>query len=403
MSSATLGFAHLWAPRRRPDPAPAAPAVVAAGTSRIPSLDGLRGLSIALVVAFHALNTATRGRTGHDYDGPLKYVLNGGLGVTVFFVISGFLITHLLLRETARTGAVDLVDFYVRRTFRIWPAFFAYLAAIAVLHWTRVVGIAERDVVAAGLFAFNYAPHVGNAWVGQSWSLCVEEQFYLLWPALLLWAGRRRATLTAVAIVLAVPVVRYAEVRWLPGRGYWVSHLWQQGHTRMDSIMVGCLVALLGDHPRFRSAVARAFAWRAHVAALAWLFVGWAVLDRFAPPAVRLGIGYSLEAVAAAVMLIWAVQHPATPAGRLLNSRPLAHLGRISFSLYLWNVAFCIPLNHTWTGRFPFNVLCALAVAEASYAGVERPFLALRQRWSGRPRGPRPTRRPAAGLVLAAA
>ena len=96
---------------------------------RVPSLDGLRAISIAMVVGFHVFNKTIRAQTGHDYEGLWLNLLNGHLGVSVFFVISGFLITHLLLRERNKTGRIDLTKFYIRRTFRIWPAFSATSAS----------------------------------------------------------------------------------------------------------------------------------------------------------------------------------------------------------------------------------------------------------------------------------
>ena len=135
---------------------------------RIASLDGLRAISIALVVGYHAINAATQVKSHRDYAGPWEHLFNGGLGVSIFFVISGFLITHLLLREMRKSGTISLKVFYSRRTFRIWPAFFFYLGIVVLLYWMHVFGIARRDVVAAGAFVFNYVPHVGNPLVAVS-------------------------------------------------------------------------------------------------------------------------------------------------------------------------------------------------------------------------------------------
>src|ERR1700722_8365542 len=173
---------------------------------RIASLDGLRAISIALVVGYHAINAATQVKSHRDYVGPWEHLFNGGLGVSIFFVISGFLITHLLLREMKKSGTISLKDFYIRRTFRIWPAFFFYLGIIVLLYWMHLIGIARRGVVAAGAFVYNYVPHVGNPLVAHSWSLSVEEQFYLFWPVVLLALGSRRATVIALIIVLVCPM-----------------------------------------------------------------------------------------------------------------------------------------------------------------------------------------------------
>ena len=132
-------------------------------SGRIPSLDGLRAVSIALVVGYHVLNAQTQVQLHHDYEGPWRHLFSGGLGVSIFFVISGFLITHLLLREMEKTKTISLIDFYIRRTFRIWPAFYFYLGIIIALHAMNVIGIARRDVVAAG-FVFWYAASAIRWW-----------------------------------------------------------------------------------------------------------------------------------------------------------------------------------------------------------------------------------------------
>lgn len=354
---------------------------------RIPSLDGLRAVSILMVIGMHWINAVTRRRTDADYSGPWSMLLDGDLGVSIFFGISGFLITHLLMRERDRTGTVDLKAFYVRRAFRLWPAFFLYLAVIAALHVGGVFWVGIRNLLAAATFTFNYVPRVGSWWVGHSWSLSVEEQFYLAWPLAVLLLARRSAGWLAVGLILGVPFVRLAEVLCLPNANFFVTHLPQMVHTRVDSLMFGCAAALFYGHPSFQRVVATCERWGVTAAALVYLVVSPEALN-LCPWFVQAPLAYSVQAACIALLLLWAVRHADGPVGRFLNGRAMVHLGQVSFSLYLWQQLFFGSLNHTWTGRFPANVLSALLLAELSFFFVERPSLRLRDRVMGHPRKP---------------
>jgi peptidoglycan/LPS O-acetylase OafA/YrhL len=168
----------------------------------------MRAVSIALVLLSHA--SATRGAPAW-LGRALPAVGAGNLGVRVFFVISGLLITRLLLREQRRTGGVALGAFYLRRTFRIFPAYYVFLGALvaaAALGWRAPVP--ELALLHAATYTTNYS--LIETWVvGHTWSLSVEEQFYLLWPPLLAWAGGRAAFLVARGFVLLAPAIRLAR------------------------------------------------------------------------------------------------------------------------------------------------------------------------------------------------
>jgi peptidoglycan/LPS O-acetylase OafA/YrhL len=352
---------------------------------RIPSLDGLRALSIASVVGYHWLDATVRARTHHDYDGPWKAIFSGELGVSVFFVISGFLITHLLLRERERSGTINLPAFYLRRSFRIWPAFFFYLVVLLGLRETGRIWFHIRDWVTAATFTFNYLSPRGSWWVGHSWSLSVEEQFYLLWPLAVLLLSCRAAGHAAIALLAVVPMVRLAEVAWLPGDNVLVEGISKMTHNRLDTLMFGCCVALLYERPRFQRFVDGCDRWGATLLAAAYLPASFWIESRVPNPW-RLAFGYTAQGACITLVLLWVVRHADRPLGRALNWRPLVHLGHISFSLYLWQQLFFVSLNHSWTGRFPFNLLMAIAMAELSFHAIERPFLALRDRVMNRRR-----------------
>ena len=159
-----------------------------AGDSRLPSLDGLRAISIFLVLLGHAGGT----------HGLVRLDLGIGdyahLGVVVFFVISGFLITRLLLSEHAKKGQVSLQRFYTRRALRLFPASYTYIACITLLWLSGILHLEPRDLWHAVTYTVNYLP--GRTWqVGHLWSLSVEEQFYLLFPVLLILLCRPKVLL----------------------------------------------------------------------------------------------------------------------------------------------------------------------------------------------------------------
>jgi peptidoglycan/LPS O-acetylase OafA/YrhL len=338
---------------------------------RLPSLDGLRAVSITMVVACHAAKVLS---ADHHVPGLGLFRAFGPLGVTVFFVISGFLITTLLLEELRRSGEIRLSAFYGRRAFRILPAYWAFLAGVFVLTCS---GLVENPPTAFGRALFFVSDYAStHTWsLGHSWSLSVEEQFYLLWPAALVALGPRRARTLALALVVGSPLIRLGSYLWTPELRGAIGNML---HTRVDALMIGCLLALLRQE---RHAV------------LGWATRRWAgaaaagVLLLLAPAAtVELGgiyqlvAGYSLEAIAAGVLVQWAIENSGTLAGRALNVRWIAAIGSLSYSLYLWQEPLLDPHAHLSAAWLPVRIALAFGLAWGSYRFIEQPFLALRAR-----------------------
>ncbi|MFT3915091.1 MAG: acyltransferase [Anaeromyxobacteraceae bacterium] len=340
---------------------------------RVPSLDGLRAVSIACVLVAHSFFAAGR---EHPESVPIALLENlGPLGVTLFFGISGFIITTLLAREQARRGRISLGEFYLRRAFRILPPLWVYVAAVALLAPPPPEGAFRHTL----LFLTDYLR--AGWWLGHTWSLSVEEQFYLLWPATLAVAGRRGVRV-ALLVLLASPVIRSVHHLLSP----WES-LSFMFHARMDALAVGCLVALergrlLGPAPS--RALATAASGPAALLSAAFLAVASPLLVLRFHGWYEYPVRYTLEALAVASILVWALRNPASAVGRLLNLPAVAHVGVLSYSLYLWQQPFFSgEARNLALGRFPLNVLAALAVAELSYRLVERPALGLRDRVLG--------------------
>ncbi len=324
---------------------------------------------------------------------------NGPLGVSVFFVISGFLITHLLLREQNKSGRISLGGFYMRRFFRIMPAYFSFLGVVVLLRHWHAIAIPTHNLVAAALFITNYFPRPTTEWVGHTWSLSVEEQFYLFWPLTLAVFGRLGAKRMALALLLVTPVIRAISFFAAPHGALFFTRIPFLLHTRVDSLMFGCATALYYSHEGFQRFLRGIFDRKLHWAAFAFLFVVSPYLEVWSEPASKHEVfsqpylalgGYTVEGACIVLLIVWAVQNVQSPVGRFLNWGPVVHVGLISYSLYLWQQLFLIDPDQAAARLFRIGpsaglgrLLLAVAVAECSYWVVERTFLKLRERLVG--------------------
>jgi peptidoglycan/LPS O-acetylase OafA/YrhL len=342
-------------------------------SGKIPYLDGLRGYSILTVVVLHVTHSL---QVPH-WMVPLVLLFgNGVLGVDIFFVISGFLITTLLLREWDQTGSISLRGFYERRVARIFPAAYTYITAVAVLTLLGFLQLHWGAFFAASFFSWNYGTFL-NLVAGSRdaevfnhfWSLSLEEQFYLIWPSCLLLCGRPRSRVIALLVVAAIPCVRVASYLLFPK-----SHdqLTQMFHTGVDQIFWGALVALAyADGALQRWAKNR---W------LGWLTLGYAFIVIF----VLAGADLSVHAIGrfvaptayssfAALLLIWLLSGNTGIVRAVLEWKPLRWVGVISYSLYVWQQLFLAPRSPL-RPPFPLNVACALLAAVLSYYLLESPL-----------------------------
>ncbi len=351
------------------DARPDAPAPDRGPRGYIPVLDGLRAVSIGLVLVGHFL----------DREGAVEVGFRlSSTGVSVFFVVSGYLITLLLLREERRDGSIGLKKFYIRRVLRIFPAFYTYLIAVAALAAAEIIPRPPwHDYVASILYVRNISGRSQET--GHLWSLSLEEQFYLIWPtAMILIAARRR--LGAVAASIAAFTAWRAFLVATGRTNWWLIYI--RPDQRMDTILVGCGLALLVGGARFerlsRSALERPWFAAAAVAALAaWLVVAWSI-----PYA--LVVEHTTIAALIACLVHWLIRSPGA-VSRALQWRPMLFLGRLSYSLYLWQQLFFAqrapdgpPIDRV--RHFPIDLALTFGCALASYYWVERPFLALKER-----------------------
>jgi peptidoglycan/LPS O-acetylase OafA/YrhL len=319
---------------------------------RIPSLDGLRAISITLVILGHLA------KWKHASIDAIGFY--GELGVQVFFVLSGYLITNLLLREYNHSSTIGLRNFYIRRAYRIFPAAFVFLAVVVTLYWRQT---RWYHVAAAVFYVANM--DLSRPWIfGHLWSLSIEEQFYLLWPfAVKKW--HRHKTAILLSVFLFTPVFRtvlYAFKVHGPLAG--------SLPVQADPLAIGCLLAIFA--PRMRQIKGY----------LALTMLGLAIVIPVFPAtsAARtlfmLFVLRPLLDVCLAGLVLHVIQVPY----RVLNWTPVAWLGKISYSVYLWQQLFCSNPNLHFGYAL---VLPTLACACLSYYLVERPMLRLRE-WRSR-------------------
>lgn len=318
---------------------------------RIPSLDGLRAISITLVILSHLVKWK---HVSLDVIGSY-----GALGVFVFFVLSGYLITNLLLREYERSGTVSLRDFYIRRAFRILPAALVFLTVVSVLYWHEMRWF---HIAAALLYVANM--DLTRPWIfGHLWSLSIEEQFYLLWPfAVKKWYRNR--TLIVLCAFLATPIFQTALYAFRVHNGMSASL-----PVYSSQLAIGCLLAIVGPRiPRIPGYIALAMV-------AAFIFIPWYPAITPARTVFMLFVLGPILHVSVAGIVLHVIQVPY----RVLNWSPVVWLGKISYSLYLWQELFCS--NAAFRSGYVL-VLPALACACLSYYLVEQPMLRLREKLS---------------------
>ncbi len=299
---------------------------------------------------------------------------HGNIGVTIFFALSGFLITKLLLNEESTTGQINLRKFYIRRGLRILPPAYVYLAAISAFTLLGLLHVRRTSVVWSALFLGNF--HVCANETAHFWSLGVEEQFYLVWPLLVvLLPGRSRLPFATSLLVLnfiwkGLNYHRYGDE---------VSQY--RFDINCDALLASCCLALARQVPSLLTACRSRFLQNPCTPVVAILlivagFIPHLENQTFVRALVETGTG-----VLIAIVINYVVEDHANLATRLLNAPAIVWLGKLSFSLYLWQQVFCFTRpRDTIVGQFPLNILLAFLAAVASYHLIEIPMLRLRRR-----------------------
>lgn len=335
-------------------------------TARIGALDGWRGTAILLVLIDHA------GELSHA-SWFHKVTRVGATGVGIFFALSGFLITSLLLSEQGKTGRIHLARFYTRRVFRIVPSVLAFLLTLLCLRHWGFLQVTNLQVFSS-LFLFRNYIHSdwGTGWyTAHFWSLMVEEHFYLVWPLLLLLTRANLKVLTGVAVLVAAWRAVSFHFHLLPGP-------WAPGRTdvRIDALLWGCILAIVLSRPEWKQRLKRILS--------GWLMSVLVLVDIFS----NLGNGqhnYSFyEPIILALLVVWPILHQDSALRSTLDWRGLTLIGKVSYSLYIWQQLWMLfpgaPMPFPRLQAFPINVLMALICGVFCYFAVETPFIDL-GRW----------------------
>ncbi|MXV16026.1 acyltransferase family protein [Hufsiella ginkgonis] len=353
--------------------------------NRIKSLDGLRAISIILVLIGHCRPTMPPVLA----QSLLFDILPGGaLGVNIFFVISGYLITRLLIAEKNKTGRNSLKQFYLRRILRIFPVFYLYILVIILLKVFFMPDIINgfTTVAVAGLYLWNYAVFfhfdpgpIGGWFLGHFWSLAMEEQFYLLWPlAFVLAASLKKLKKAVVVIILLMPVIRVGSYFLVPMIRPEIGLML---HTAGDYILTGCLGALIEMSPEFEARYLKYVKSKLIViVAFFCLLVIDPVLTHYFAGAYNLSVGMSANNLFILIILFWSMYVPSW-FQRMLNKKLMVRIGLLSYSLYIWQQLILTPHMDTWLNKFPQNLVVVFLIALLSYHVVEKPVLRLKERF----------------------
>jgi peptidoglycan/LPS O-acetylase OafA/YrhL len=356
---------------------------------RLASLDGWRAVAILMVLGNHSTFAAGFPNGLNNF---WIWFFDGGLGVRFFFVISGFLITWLMILERDKNGSVNLREFYIRRCLRILPVYFAFLGVLAVL---QLIGFLKQNWISwIGNLTFTKDFFVGDPFSGHLWSLSVEEQFYLVWPSIFILLVRtNKIQLATKVLVFAISIVPFFRLfgaaypeRFAPLFGI------ESPLLCFDSLAFGCACAIL--YARKREAIERHFKTQSVlVVAVALMLILFPhivtrleqiQIQNFTLNFVMIEFGNSLQALGFSILLLHSVVAPGWSFYRILNWAWVRQIGILSYSLYIWQQLFWRPpqnwqLNHIWW--MGLWIIPLFVVAAISYYGLERPFLKLRNRY----------------------
>jgi peptidoglycan/LPS O-acetylase OafA/YrhL len=347
----------------------------------LPTLDGWRAIAISAVIVYHVTHSfwmaSSRTFPGAKFYSRASW---GAYGVDIFFAISGFLICSRLIEEYKRNHDLSLPSFYVRRVFRIIPPALCYLSVLFLFSGRESLNCRPSDLLSSLLFFRNYIPAITvREWNPTShfWSLSVEEHFYLLWPGLLATAGIRRARILVVPLALGIALWRAMapHVDIFPG-----VYLWSRTDVRLDGLLWGCWTALILEKEQTKIALTR------FISPIALLVLGPAVLLCVL---LKSPLASAVLAFLLPFILLTTVLHPESTFGRVLEWWPIRWLGRISYSVYLWQQLFLSPTMFAYPIRIallrlPLILTAILACSAASFFLIEQPMIEMGRRLARR-------------------
>jgi len=353
----------------------------------VPALDGMRAVAILVVIIYHL-----------EWLMPQlhPYVKGGFLGVDIFFVLSGFLITSILLSEREKTGTIGLKNFYIRRCLRLIPAFWLFLIGIYFFgsyllpRFQASLVYGRNDFLYALTYSMNWFSATNPGYdsnLNHSWSLAIEEQFYIIWSLVLFkafsekWKHRQIFFLT-LGLIALLCISRAVRASF----GTDTRVLYYSTDTRIDSLLIGCAASMLFVWKILPDNVVKRGWFR--LLLLASVSSALVALFTFSHEDIGLYIaGLPVFTMAVAVMIYWLAVSENTSIHMILENRVMRWIGNISYSLYLWHYLmyeyakkeFATPGSQIFVG-----VVLAFIIAAASYHLLEKPFLRLKFRFNSK-------------------
>ncbi|WP_448702975.1 acyltransferase family protein [Mucilaginibacter sp. AW1-3] len=344
--------------------------------SHFPSLDGIRAISVFIVLLAHG--------NAEFNVGIINALLAGGvLGVYIFFVISGFLITTLLLKEKVKTGTISLRNFYIRRGLRILPVAYLYLIALFILHVFMGLKVAPIEYVGCLLFLVNLGYFHTGVYTGHFWSLSVEEQFYIVFPSILKRNYRVYINFLLILLVLIL-VVKSVDVSKLHASHHLITgfSIFKELIYRLDGIIIGSLLAI----SMFKGIFPMNFVYRykilLHITLIPIILILFNDLLFYSP------FNSVISAVLIAILLASNLKTSGDYLFKFLNLRILKRIGILSYSTYIWQQLILFRFNNVFNNsqyKYWGLVVCLFilsAVVYSSYEFFEKRFLSLKERFT---------------------
>lgn len=349
--------------------------------SKLPSLNGLRAISVIIIVIHHFFiqTPALRKLNENEQLRPfIHFIQDGHLAVSIFFIISGFLITSLLMKEEKQTETISLKKFYLRRTLRIFPAYYFLLLCYFGLHSLGFIHISGDSWLTALTYTKDFNYHQADWFTWHAWTLSIEEQFYLCWPFIFL-LGNVPRKIFAFAVVLIVPIIRlytyYNPVSWITEYTIFL---------RIDTIGLGCLAAIYKDQIL---AFINAKYWKTifwiSIAIILLIPFAYVLTDPFGLSTIWIVIGTAHGTIAnicVTLIMLYSIYFSKGLWFKFLNTKAMDFIGVLSYSIYLWQQLFTFK-SHSFISIFPINLLLIIAAALFSYYVIEKPFLKLKSKF----------------------
>ncbi|WJG10458.1 acyltransferase [Aliiglaciecola sp. LCG003] len=349
--------------------------------SKIKGFNGIRALAALTVVFTHI--GAYRFLEHHNYiSRELIQSFDGSAGVQAFFILSGFLITYLLVKEYHRTGTVSLYNFYLRRTLRIFPLYFLVVFLIGILHFFGS-GVTNGESILFSIFyIYNFIPKEWYSSVlGHTWSLAVEEHFYLIWPFVFITMAKYPSKLVKYLVMfigisiisnIVLQSIEYVRQSFFIGRFSFIAGA---------NIAYGCILALAISSSVRRKSVERILAssWLLILGLLLWQCALWLPKLQYLPSVYIRGVGL-------AICIAWIFLNQSSLLVRVLEFRPLNYLGEVSYGIYMYQGFYLATgpyraAGQTWPISQEIGLVLLVITVPISFHLFERPITKLKRKW----------------------